>query len=67
MLPTVDEMDGRAAYVATANFSFVIVLGSRNTMMTKMSGLSFEQLVPYHRWLAKIGFAEIITHVVWRM
>lgn len=67
MLPAVSQMDRRAAYVAVVNFSFVILFGSRNTIVTKMSGLSFEQLIPYHRWLAKLGFAEMITHIVWRM
>ncbi|KAG2185656.1 hypothetical protein INT44_002449, partial [Umbelopsis vinacea] len=67
MLPAVSQMDRRAAYVACVNFSFVIIFGSRNTMITKMSGISFEQLIPYHRWLAKLGFAEMITHIVWRI
>ncbi|KAG2183748.1 hypothetical protein INT43_006759 [Umbelopsis isabellina] len=67
VIPAVGQMDRRAAYVACANFSFVIVLGSRNTLLTKMSGLSFEQLIPFHRWLAKLGFAEMITHIVWRI
>ncbi|GAB5593516.1 hypothetical protein Unana1_08416 [Umbelopsis nana] len=55
MLPAVGQMDRRAAYVAVVNFSFVIVFGSRNTLIPKMSGLSFEQMIPYHRWLAKLG------------
>ncbi|KAH8549071.1 ferric reductase like transmembrane component-domain-containing protein [Umbelopsis sp. PMI_123] len=67
MFPAVSQMDRRAAYVAVVNFSLVIIFGSRNTIITKMSGISFEQLIPYHRWLAKLGFAEMITHFVWRI
>ncbi|KAI9490520.1 ferric reductase like transmembrane component-domain-containing protein [Zychaea mexicana] len=60
-------MDRRAAYVGMVNWSFVFILGSRNNVVTRMSGMTFEGLVPFHRWLARIGFAEYMPHFVWRI
>ena len=64
---TIGLMDRRLAYIGMVNWSFVFILGSRNTVVTRMSGLSFEGLIPFHRWLARIGFVEYIPHFVWRM
>ena len=64
---TIGLMDRRLAYIGMVNWSFVFILGSRNTVVTRMSGLSFEGLIPFHRWLARIGFLEYIPHFVWRM
>lgn len=66
-LQSVGLMDRRAAYIGMVNWSFVFVLGSRNTVVTRMSGLTFEALIPFHRWIARIGLAEFIMHWVWRM
>ncbi|KAF7730286.1 ferric/cupric-chelate reductase [Apophysomyces ossiformis] len=66
-MPRVGLMDRRAAFIANVNWGFVFILGSRNNIVTHMSGLSFEELVPFHRWLARIGLAEYITHFVYRM
>ncbi|KAI9247489.1 ferric reductase like transmembrane component-domain-containing protein [Phascolomyces articulosus] len=60
-------MDRRGAYVGMVNWSFVFVLGSRNTVVTRMSGMTFEGLIPFHRWLARIGFCEFVPHFVWRI
>ncbi|KAG0166102.1 hypothetical protein DFQ28_002768 [Apophysomyces sp. BC1034] len=66
-VPRVGLMDRRAAFIANINWGYVFILGSRNNIVTHMSGLSFEELVPFHRWLARIGLAEYITHFVYRM
>ncbi|KAI8146817.1 ferric reductase like transmembrane component-domain-containing protein [Fennellomyces sp. T-0311] len=60
-------MDRRAAYVGMVNWSLVFVLGSRNTVVTRMSGMTFEGLIPFHRWIARVGFAEYMPHFVWRI
>ncbi|KAI9319342.1 ferric reductase like transmembrane component-domain-containing protein [Dichotomocladium elegans] len=60
-------VDRRAAFVGMVNWSFVFVLGSRNNIVSRMSGLSFEELIPFHRWIARVGLAEYIPHFIWRI
>ncbi|KAI9497036.1 ferric reductase like transmembrane component-domain-containing protein [Zychaea mexicana] len=60
-------MDRRCVYIGMVNWSFVIVLGLRNNIVTRMSGLTFEALVPFHRWVARIGLLEFIPHIVYRL
>ena len=66
-VPEIALMDRRMAYIGMVNWSFVIVLGLRNNIVTKMSGLTFETMVPYHRWVARIGLIEFIPHIIYRL
>ncbi|ORZ04923.1 ferric reductase like transmembrane component-domain-containing protein [Absidia repens] len=59
--------DRRAAFIGMVNWGFVFMLASRNSLLSAMSGFTFEQMIPYHRWLARIGLLEFIPHFVWRM
>ncbi|KAI7865067.1 ferric reductase like transmembrane component-domain-containing protein [Spinellus fusiger] len=63
----INILDRRAAYLGMVNWDFVILLGTRNTILSHMAGLSYEELLPFHRWLARIGLAEFVLHFVWRM
>lgn len=65
--PDISYYDLRGAYLGMVNWGFVFVLGSRNTIVTRMSGMTFEGLIPFHRWLARIGFCEFVPHFVWRL
>ncbi|KAG2223229.1 hypothetical protein INT45_006110 [Circinella minor] len=66
-VPQIALMDRRMAYIGMVNWSFVVVLGLRNNIVTKMSGMTFEALIPYHRWIARIGLVEYIPHIIYRL
>ncbi|KAI9274521.1 ferric reductase like transmembrane component-domain-containing protein [Phascolomyces articulosus] len=66
-VPPLGMMDRRMAYVGMVNWSFTIVLGLRNNVVTRMSGLTFEALIPFHRWVARIGFVEYLPHILFRL
>lgn len=60
-------LDRRMAYMGVVNWSFVIVLGTRNTLLTRMSGLTFEALMPFHRWVSRVGMLQMTVHALYRM
>ncbi|KAI8145897.1 hypothetical protein BJV82DRAFT_535250 [Fennellomyces sp. T-0311] len=64
--PILGVLDRRAVYVCQANWSFAIILATRNNILTSLCGLTFEELVPIHRWVARVGLAETILHSVYR-
>lgn len=64
---TISYWDRRSAFVGMINWGFVFFLAQRNSVLAKMSGLTFEQLVPFHRIIARIGLAEFFPHFIWRM
>ncbi|KAI9474848.1 hypothetical protein BDB00DRAFT_860216 [Zychaea mexicana] len=64
--PIAGIIDRRGAYVCMANWSFAIALGTRNSIITSMCGMTFEQLIPFHRWVARVGLAETFFHIVYR-
>lgn len=64
--PTIGVLDRRMVYICMVNWSFTIVLGTRNSIVTNLSGLTFENLIPFHRWVARVGLAETILHSVYR-
>ncbi|KAI9254800.1 ferric reductase like transmembrane component-domain-containing protein [Sporodiniella umbellata] len=66
-LTRVGIFDRRAAFVGMVNWSFVFFLAQRNSVLPKMSGLTFEELIPFHRWVARIGLLEFIPHFAYRM
>ncbi|KAI8336185.1 ferric reductase like transmembrane component-domain-containing protein [Chlamydoabsidia padenii] len=66
-LSTIGIFDRRAAFIGMVNWAFVFMLASRNSLLSAMSGFTFEQMIPYHRWLARIGLLEFIPHFVYRM
>ncbi|KAI9315076.1 ferric reductase like transmembrane component-domain-containing protein [Dichotomocladium elegans] len=65
--PILGILDRRMAYVSMANWSFTIVLGTRNSIITELSGLTFEQFIPFHRWCGRLGLAEMALHIVYRI
>jgi hypothetical protein len=67
ILPTISMFDRRAAFVGMVNWGFVFFLAQRNSILPAMSGLTFEELIPFHRIIARIGMAEFMPHFVWRM
>ena len=66
-ISSIGIFDRRAAFVGMVNWGFVFFLAQRNSVLPKMSGLTFEELIPFHRWVARVGLAEFIPHFVWRM
>ncbi|KAI9468893.1 MAG: ferric reductase like transmembrane component-domain-containing protein [Benjaminiella poitrasii] len=66
-IPSIGLFDRRAAFIGMANWGFVFFLAQRNSLLPKISGLTFEELIPFHRIIARIGFAEYMPHFVWRM
>ncbi|KAI7893164.1 ferric reductase like transmembrane component-domain-containing protein [Mucor mucedo] len=66
-VPAIGQFDRRAAFVAMVNWGFVFFLAQRNSLLPKMSGLTVEELLPYHRWIARVGLAEFMPHFVWRI
>lgn len=66
-LTSIGIFDRRAAFIGMVNWGFVFMLASRNSVLSAMSGFTFEQMIPFHRWIARIGLMEFIPHFVWRM
>lgn len=66
-LPGIRAIDLRMAFISMANWGFVFFCSQRNSILPAMSGLTFEQLMPWHRIIARIGMAELIPHFVYRM
>lgn len=64
---SISYFDRRAAFIGMVNWGFVFFLAQRNSILVKMSGLTFEQLIPFHRIIARIGLAEFFPHFIWRM
>ncbi|KAG2230323.1 hypothetical protein INT48_002748 [Thamnidium elegans] len=67
VINAITTMDRRAAFVGMVNWGFVFFLAQRNSILTRMSGLTVEELLPFHRIIARIGLAEFIPHYVWRI
>ncbi|KAI8064523.1 hypothetical protein BC940DRAFT_305931 [Gongronella butleri] len=67
VLESIGYFDRRCAFIAMVNWGFVFMLASRNSVLSSMCGFSFEGMIPYHRWIARIGLAEFMPHFVWRM
>ncbi|KAI8371293.1 ferric reductase like transmembrane component-domain-containing protein, partial [Choanephora cucurbitarum] len=66
-IAAVGIFDRRAAFMGMVNWGFVFFLAQRNSLLPKMSGLTFEELIPFHRIIARIGLLEFVPHFVWRM
>ncbi|KAI8991386.1 ferric reductase like transmembrane component-domain-containing protein [Mycotypha africana] len=66
-VPPIALFDRRAAFIGMANWGFVFFLAQRNSLLSKMSGLTFQQLIPFHRIIARIGLAEFFPHFVYRI
>lgn len=67
ILASIGLFDRRAAFVGMVNWGFVFFLAQRNSILPKMSGLTVEELLPFHRWIARIGMLQFIPHFVYRM
>ncbi|KAI7898381.1 ferric reductase like transmembrane component-domain-containing protein [Cokeromyces recurvatus] len=66
-IPPIGLFDRRAAFIGMANWGFVFFLAQRNSLLPKISGLTFEELIPFHRIISRIGLAEYFPHFIWRM
>ncbi|KAI7903252.1 ferric reductase like transmembrane component-domain-containing protein [Cokeromyces recurvatus] len=55
------------AFIGMANWGFAFFLAQRNSILPKLSGLTFEELIPFHRIVSRIGFIEFIPHFVYRI
>jgi hypothetical protein len=64
-LPSV--MDRRAAFTGMVDWGLVFFFAQRNSFIPKISGLTFEELIPFHRMVARIGFLNFIPHLVYRL
>lgn len=67
MLPVADISNRRCVYVGLANFSIAIILVTRNNITSKIASLSFDELVPFHRWHTRIGLCECAVHIGYQM
>ncbi|KAI9284379.1 ferric reductase NAD binding domain-containing protein [Umbelopsis sp. AD052] len=69
MLPVADVSNRRCAYVGLVNFTIAFIMVTRNSIFSKLSSHSFDELVPYHRWYTRIGLAEQGVHIgyqIWK-
>lgn len=64
LFPVVDR---RAAFTGMVDWGLVFFFAQRNSFIPKMSGLTFEELIPFHRMVARIGFLNFIPHLVYRL
>lgn len=53
----------RCAHMALANIGVAMLLITRNSILKLVSGKSFDELLPLHRWHGLLGLAEICFHV----
>jgi hypothetical protein len=60
-------IDRRAAFTGMVDWSIVFFLVQRNSFIPKISGLSFEELIPLHRIIARIGTLNFVPHLIYRM
>jgi hypothetical protein len=67
MLPVADISNRRCAYVGLVNFTIAFIMITRNSIFSKLSSHSFDELVPYHRWYTRIGLAELGVHIGYQM
>jgi hypothetical protein len=67
MVSVADISNRRCVYVALGNFSIAIVLVTRNSIISKIAEHSFDELVPFHRWHARIGLGELAVHIGYQM
>lgn len=60
-------LDRRAAFTGMVDWSIVFVLIQRNSILPRLTGLSFEELIPLHRIIARIGIINFLPHCIYRM
>ncbi|CAO0791964.1 unnamed protein product [Mucor circinelloides] len=59
-------IDRRAAFLSMVDWGFVFFFAQRNSILPKLCGWTFEELIPYHRIVARIGFLNLIPHLIYR-
>ncbi|KAI9478115.1 MAG: ferric reductase like transmembrane component-domain-containing protein [Benjaminiella poitrasii] len=60
-------MDRRATFTGMVDLSIVFFFAQRNSFLPKISGLTYEELLPFHRIIARIGFLNFVPHLVYRV
>ncbi|OBZ86182.1 Ferric reduction oxidase 7, chloroplastic [Choanephora cucurbitarum] len=60
-------LDRRAAFIGMVDWSLVFFFAQRNSLLPKICGLTFEELMPFHRIFARIGFLTFIPHFIYRV
>ncbi|KAI9476386.1 MAG: hypothetical protein EXX96DRAFT_540913 [Benjaminiella poitrasii] len=63
----IGRLDRNGAFVGMANWGFVFFLAQRNSILPKLSGMTFEELITFHRIVSRVGLAEFFPHFVWRI
>lgn len=60
-------IDRRAAFTGMVDWSIVFFMIQRNSILPTMCGLSFEELIPHHRIISRIGIINFLPHLIYRM
>ncbi|RCH96566.1 ferric/cupric-chelate reductase [Rhizopus stolonifer] len=60
-------LDRRAAFTGMVDLGLVFFFAQRNSLLPKICGLTFEELIPFHRIFARIGFLNFVPHLVYRV
>eukprot|EP00462_Mataza_sp_D1_P000106 CAMPEP_0175088646 /NCGR_PEP_ID=MMETSP0086_2-20121207/356_1 /TAXON_ID=136419 /ORGANISM="Unknown Unknown, Strain D1" /LENGTH=975 /DNA_ID=CAMNT_0016361087 /DNA_START=444 /DNA_END=3371 /DNA_ORIENTATION=- len=58
------DVKANLGYLAAANSLFVALPATRNSVLTTISGLPFDQLIAYHRWLGRWLIGLVTAHMV---
>jgi predicted ferric reductase len=54
----------RSAHMALVNIGVAMLLITRNSILKFISGKSFDELMPLHRWHGLLGLSEVCFHVI---
>ncbi|OZJ02153.1 hypothetical protein BZG36_05002, partial [Bifiguratus adelaidae] len=65
--PSHHEVANRAAVLGLTNFAFMVPLVIRNSIITRLTGLSYLHLIPLHKTLGRTGFALIAYHASYQI
>ncbi|KAI8643016.1 hypothetical protein BD408DRAFT_343239 [Parasitella parasitica] len=59
-------IDRRAAFLSMVDWGFVFFFAQRNSILPKLCGWTLEELIPYHRIISRVGFLNLMPHVIYR-
>lgn len=57
----------RAGFVVMSQMPFVFALGTKNSVVTALTGISYEQLNFVHRWVGQLMFLASLFHFVGKL
>lgn len=64
---TLDGFSGRCAYLFVASLPWIVALGSKNNVISLLTGIDYERLQVYHRSIARLGLLLVLTHVITKL